>query len=405
MKNISKILESKKFMIFTSLLGLYLLSAGSSWALFSYLQDGPGGLQVSGNRARIDDSLPKTEECPINGKMFSEPEREIWEKRRPITAVIENHEEARPHSGLSNADVVYEAVAEGGITRFLSVFYCGVSASDVKIAPIRSVRVYFINWAAEYGESPIFVHIGGANNICGHCPGGVKPRGQIDPRADAFAALTKLGWRYARGNSFDGGTNIGYPIIIRDQYRLGEKAAWEHSVVGFTDKIFEEAEARGFGYKKQDGDPWGVDFRIWKFQDDNPLSSPKASNITFEFWRNKPIYDVNWQYNRDTNSYIRNNGGQKHTDNETGEQIEAKNVIIQFVDEEGPVDQEMHMLYDNIGSGNAIIFQNGDAIEGTWEKRTQGSRTIFYDDSGNEIRIVRGQVWIEAVPDGNRINY
>lgn len=406
MEKLIGIFESKKFMILTSFIGLYLLSAGTSWAVFSYLREDPGsGMEISGNRSRIDPNLPKTEECPINGMMYSEPEREIWEERRPMTAIVENHEESRPQSGLSRADVIYEAVAEGGITRFLSIFYCGASAQDVKIAPIRSVRVYFINWAAGYGEKPIFVHIGGANNICGHCPGGVKPRGQLAPEADAFSELVGLGWRYPRGNDFDGGTNIGYPIIIRDQYRLGEKTAWEHSVVGSSDLIFEEAIERGFGYRQEDGDPWLEDFRMWKFQDDNPAGSPEAANISFPFWGDKGNYDVNWQYDKQKNAYLRNNGGQKHIDHETGQQLESKNVIIQFVEERGPIDDELHMFYDNIGEGNAIIFQNGRVIEGTWEKPTQESRTVFYNDNGEEIEIVRGPVWIEAVPDGNTIKY
>ena len=133
-------------MVFMSFFGLYLLSTGVAWALFSFILGEPDFQNVSGDLRSQIENLPKTEECPINGMMYTEPEREIWEGRRPITAVIENHEESRPQSGLSFADVVYEAVAEGGITRFLAVFYCGVSVEDVRIAPIRSARVYFVAW-------------------------------------------------------------------------------------------------------------------------------------------------------------------------------------------------------------------------------------------------------------------
>src|SRR3989344_473584 len=172
---ILQLISAKSFRVFVSLLCLYLFSLGTSWALFSSMK---GGLEevekvVAEGRERIDPNLPKTEECPINGKMFSKPERDIWESRRPMTAMVENSLEARPQSGLSYADVVYEAVAEGGITRFLAVLYCGTSVRDIKIAPIRSVRVYFVDWAAEYSKFPIFVHSGGANNICNdpvNCP-------------------------------------------------------------------------------------------------------------------------------------------------------------------------------------------------------------------------------------------
>lgn len=391
--------------MFISFLGVYLLASGTSWALFSYLKEPGGIVDIGEGRGRIDPNLPKTEECPINGKMYSEPEREIWETRRPIAAVIENHADSRPQSGLSKADVVYEVVAEGGITRFLSVFYCGASAEDVTIAPIRSARVYLVNWAAGYGDNPIFVHIGGANNICGNCPGGVKPVGEIAKKVDAFSLLANMGWRSAKGNAFDGGTNVGYPIIVRDQYRLGEKSDWEHSVVGYTDKIFEEAEDRGFSYEDIKGNPWDEDFSFWEFENDSPLSNSRASEISFEFWSNKGDYDVSWKYEKEGNKYLRFNGEKEHLDHETGEQLFAKNVIVIFVKEEGPVDNEGHMYYTNIGEGDAIIFKNGDVVEANWKKRTQDDQLKFYDDDGKEIVLVRGETWIEAVPKGNKIDY
>lgn len=402
-----KFLTGKRLTLLFTLLGLYLFSTGVSLAIFSFVKGDPGvsSQDVDENRKRIGEGLPKTEKCPINGALFSEPEREIWETRRPITAMIENHLEARPQSGLSSADVVYEAVAEGGITRFLAVFYCGASAADVRIGPIRSVRVYFVDWAAEYGKNPIFVHIGGANNICNNCPGGVKPPSQVAREVDAFRLLSTMGWRYAKGNSFDGGTNIGYPIIIRDQFRLGEKAAWEHSVVGFTDKIFEEAQKRGFGYESDNGDPWIKDFKSWSFTEDKASSSPKAPEISFGFWEGKGDYDVSWKYDSGKNAYLRFNGGKEHVDYETKEQIAAKNVVIMFVSERGPVDSEGHMVYTTVDKGNALIFQNGDVIEGIWEKSAQKERTIFTDDNGEEISFVPGQIWIEAVPRGNDIDY
>ncbi|EKD58182.1 MAG: hypothetical protein ACD_57C00007G0005, partial [uncultured bacterium] len=206
---------NKKIMTLLTFLGIYFLVSGGSWAIFSYLKKSPGESssqttkKVEDSRRKIDTSAPKTEICPINGAMFTKAEREIWEKRRPMTAIIENHKDARPLSGISRADVVYEAIAEGGITRFLGVFYCGAASEDMEIAVIRSARVYFINWALEYGDRPIFLHWGGANNICDDCPGGVKTRGKIDPRVDAYSLLNKVGWFGGKaGNDFNAGFNI-----------------------------------------------------------------------------------------------------------------------------------------------------------------------------------------------------
>lgn len=404
-----KFLQSKKATTLISLLGLYLFVSGTTWAAFSYVgvssTSTPTTQNVSENRSRIDPGLPKTEECPINGALYSKPERDIWETRRPMAVSIENHLESRPQSGLSSADVVYEVVAEGGITRFLSVFYCGVSANDTKLAPIRSARVYLINWATEYGKNPIFVHVGGANNICKNCPGGVKTKGDLDPTVDAFKLLDTLGWRGPQGNAFDGGTNVGYPIIVRDQYRLGNQSAWEHSVVGSSDKLFDEAKSRGFGATDANGKEWNTAYTPWKFADGTAVASPTASNLSFSFWDGQTDYDVSWKFDKAQNAYLRSNGGKTHTDNETKNQIAAKNVVIQEVEEKGPVDKEKHMFYTTIGKGTAYIFQNGDVIKGSWEKKGQFDRTKFTDTSGKEISFVRGQIWIEAIPKGNKVTY
>ncbi|OGM05824.1 hypothetical protein A2125_01995 [Candidatus Woesebacteria bacterium GWB1_43_5] len=400
-------LASKKVMTILSFLGLYFLSTGVSLAVFSYLGGNPSVSWVSGSldeaRSKINTNLPKTEECPINGEKFTKVEKDIWSNRRPITAVIENHLDSRPPSGLSRADVVYEVVAEGGITRFLGVFYCGTAEADTRIGPIRSARVYLVNWAAEYADSPLFVHSGGANTICKTCPGGVKSRSQVAREVDAFSLLTELGWRYFNGNALDAGTNIGYPEVWRDYERiLG--AASEHTYMGSTDKLYDVGIERGFGYKNSDGVAWNKSFSSWKFVDGAP-QTPTASKISFEFWSNKADYNVVWEYDKTNNIYKRSNGGKEHIDLDNKARLQAKNVVIQFVKERGPVDQESHMFYEAVGQGKALIFQNGSVIEGAWKKSSLSSRTKFFDSKGAEVSFVRGPIWIEAVPAGNEIDY
>ena len=153
---------NKQQFITTAIIGiaLYLLSTGLSFGLFSYLGVNghlgmlkpPASTLPTGSQEHfvIDPNLPKTEVCPINGKFYTKQEEELWAKRRPLAVMIENHEEARPQSGLSTADVVYEAVAEGGIARFMGVFYCGIAAQSVLVAPVRSARTYFLPWVLEY---------------------------------------------------------------------------------------------------------------------------------------------------------------------------------------------------------------------------------------------------------------
>ncbi len=401
MKNISaklsNLLSSKKFMMVLSFLGLYLLSTGTSWAIFSYLKGEPNLLpDGSDPRARIAE-MAKTEECPINGGMFTEVEKDIWEDRRPITAIIENHEESRPPSGITRADVVYEAVAEGGITRFLAIYYCGAAASDVKIAPVRSARVYYIDWAQEYGDLPIFMHVGGANDYAGY--------GDTVRQARALEKLESLGWRKAGGNDFDTTYDSGFPVFWRNYERLERPVATEHTMMASLDSAYEEAEKRGFTNVDPEGVDWDENFVSWLFAEDDPVDSPDASEISFEFWNERPEYEVTWKYNKESNSYLRENGGVVHKDLDTDQQISAKNVVIMFARERGPVDRNLHILYTTVGEGSALIFANGTIIEGTWEKDSEDARTKFYDDEGSEIEFVKGTIWIEVVPFGNEVDY
>jgi hypothetical protein len=405
-----KSLSSNKITLVASFVGLFLISVGVSFLVFSLISPKSASTLVKtiAQKARVDLSAPKVAECPISGMKYTQAEADIWNKRRPVTAMIENNIEARPESGLSRADVVYEAVAEGGITRFMSVFYCGVVAENVKVAPIRSARVYFVNEAAGYGTDPIYLHQGGANDFCSNCPGGVKPRGDIDRTVDAYTLLDKLGWRNgAQGNDMDGGFNIGYPIVVRDQYRLSSTpAAWEHSVVADIDEVYKEATKRGFEYKDSSGVAWTQGFKKWAFQDGRSNSSPAASDIKVPFWNNQPDYDVEWKYDSNANSYLRFNGGAAHVDWEFDKpQLAAKNVVIKFAQEKGPLDTEKHMFYQVLGTGKALVFQNGEVIQGTWSKVSALDRDVFYDTNGKEIQMVRGQTWIEIVPAGNTISY
>ena len=135
-------MQKNKLTLVASFLGLYLISSGISLLVFTYAFGKSGDSGDGGSkRSRINLSAPKTEACPINGLKYTKEEQKIWDTRRPLLAIIENHLDSRPQSGLSKADVVYEAVAEGGITRFLGVFYCGVIAEETNLAPIRSARI------------------------------------------------------------------------------------------------------------------------------------------------------------------------------------------------------------------------------------------------------------------------
>lgn len=387
-----------------SAIALYLLSTGISYATFNFISpnsqviQAPPPVSQDGGLA-IDPNEPKTETCPLNGQKYTKTEQSVWAQRRPLAVMIENHQESRPQSGLSKADVIYEAIAEGGITRFMALFYCDAVARDVNLAPVRSARTYFLDWASEYGEYPLYAHVGGANCSQDAATGGCKS----DKRVQALEQIQSYGWGGRDGNDMNQ-FSIGYPTFYRDYNRLDHTVATEHTMVSSTEKLWALALERGWSNESPDGEDWQDVFEPWSFQDE-PSQTGTASTIAFDFWDGFKQYDARWEYDSDSNSYKRFTGGQPHMDLETDQQLMATNIVVQFAQEIGPVDELKHMLYTTTGRGNALVFHDGTVTEARWSKTKRTDRTIFTDESGKEIKFTRGKIWIEVVATGTDVSY
>ncbi len=368
---------------------LFVASAGLSYTIFSRVGgtlSGPLVTSLPGPSTAITEepSEPKTEECPLNGRMHTKKAKENWEKRRPLAVMIENHTESRPQSGLSSSDIIYEAVAEGGITRFMAVYYCNLS--DVQVGPVRSARTYFLDWLGEYDA--LYAHVGGANT-----PG----------PADALGQIIKYGVKDL--NQF----SIGYPTFWRDYQRLGRSVATEHTMYSTTQKLWEIGAKRGWVDKDSTGKSWDASFIKWKFKKDAAASGqPVISNIKVDFWQGYSDYSVSWDYDNGCNCYNRKNGESAHLDLNTNQPMSAKNVVVQFQRESHANDgyeNNAHLLYGTTGSGKALIFQDGKAIEGKWTKAARTSRTKFTDNKGMEISLNKGLIWVQTVPEGAKVSY
>lgn len=380
----------KKNIIFGIL--LYAVTSAVSYFIFSNtpaasILGGETPLSVEdaklvGDRVVFDPNLPKTQECPINGAKYSKQQEKWWSSHRPLGVMIENHEEARPQSGISYADVVYEAVAEGGITRFLSVFYCQDAGM---VGPVRSARTYFLDFISEYGSNPLYAHVGGANT-----PG----------PADAISQIEEYGWAVKNDlNQF----SIGFPTFWRDYNRLGRTVATEHTMYSTTDKLWTYArESRELTDKDDEGNSWDETFRPYKFKEDASSSGRgNVDSLHLEFWEGYSQYFVDWAYDRPSNTYKRSHGQDPHLDKNTNQQIRAKNIVVLSMEESRANDGyagNAHLLYDTQGTGEAYIFMDGRRINGTWRKDGRTKRTMLYDESGDEIKLNRGLIWFEILP-------
>jgi hypothetical protein len=377
------------------LLGAYLFSAGASFAIFSSIPKQEVVSPINNQSESTETTVfsgPKDQACPINGELFTEGERKIWEKRRPLLVMIENHEDSRPQSGLSLADVVYEAVAEGGITRFLGVYYCRITSSDKKynLGPVRSARTYFLDLASEYGDYPLYAHVGGAGNC--NDP-------NVDPRAKALCQIEKYGWKDKEHWSDLDQFALPYKVCRREPERTGQTKATEHTMYCDSSALWKKAEERGLSGSYSE-------FQPWLFKEDlSPEERGKIGKISLYFWKGYKGYGVSWQYDKDKNIYYRFNGGKEHRDFLNQEQLYAKTVVVQFAKEIGPVDEKKHLLYKLIGKGNALVFQDGRVIKGRWSKPSRTERTVFLDQKGKQIEFNRGPIWIEVLPEGNTVDY
>ncbi|MBU0974903.1 DUF3048 domain-containing protein [Patescibacteria group bacterium] len=402
---------SKKILVMT--LMIYVLSSVLSYSAFSYFA-GPSdsnktaeevALNEDGTLAtkadtlltlllKIDPAEAKSEACPLNGKLFTKQEKDAWEMKRPLAIMIENSVDARPQSGLGDADIVFEVIAEGGVTRFMGLFYCGVQRYDTIIAPVRSARTYFVEYASGF-NFPLYVHVGGAN---------------ISGPANSLGQISDYGWSLENDmNQF----SIGFPTFVRNNDRLDRDVATEHTMQSSTEDLWKIAAKREwtnfaperkYGRTTLGGDDWKETYKSWSFQDEVGVIGT-TTNIKYEFWDGFSDFGVEWQYDKGSNSYNRVMAGEPHFDLNTDKQIKASNVIVLLTIEKGPIDELKHMLYTTIGKGNALIFKNGDAIKATWSKATRESELEFFDRKGNEIEFARGLTWISVVGVSTEVTY
>jgi hypothetical protein len=152
------------------------------------------------------------------------------------------------------------------------------------------------------------------------------------------------------------------------------------------------------------GDDWKAGFKSWTFKDDAPKTPATAGTISYDFWEGYTSYSVRWEYDAATNTYKRFIGNEAQIDLNNDEQVAAKNVIVLLTTERGPLNEAKHMLYTTTGTGDALIFKDGEVIRATWSKRDRESELEFLD-RGQPVAFNRGLTWISVISRTNTVNY
>lgn len=303
---------------------------------------------------------PQVAEQLVTSPLDGMPYQKDLATRHPLAVSIENHPDTRPQSGLYNASIVYEAITEGGITRFLAIF--GPKDSS-KLEPIRSARLFFMDYIKEYDA--FFAHDGG--------------------NEDALANMSNYKIK-------------DLPPAAAYFHRDPSRAA-PHNEYSSTAELYKYATSKGFDINTSS-------FETLKFRPAKPATT-SGKSVEIDFSRNAS-FKVKWQYDSTDNSYKRFHASKEHIDKETGKQITAKNVIIQTVDRtlqpHGSYGDE-NWVFKNVGSGQAKIYRDGEAISANWKKTSRDSRTRYYDESATEIELTPGNTWYEiAASDTTTVN-
>ena len=285
--------------------------------------------------------------------------------RRPIAVMYDNSSAAQPQSGLSSADIVYEAYAEGSVTRLMAVFenYDFLT----RIGPLRSCRDYFIHWACEY--DPIFLHYRGP-----------------DLYVKTYYELPQL-------NNLNGTRMEGTA-----SYRVNDRKAPHNA---YTGPSYIQKGVRAAGYASSHTQYYqGAHFLFSSGPALTPSQGVSATRVAPGFTTTAPEF----VYNAEDGKYYRSQYKKAHRDRETGTQLCYENLIIQYTDTIVR-DKQGYLYLTTLDSGKPGWFiANGRAIPVTWIKDSLTGVTRYYDASGNQIRLNPGKTFISVLPSDQAEN-
>ena len=309
----------------------------------------------------------KTPELVSKEKQEETPAPEVKEvqivneksKSRPYAVMINNNHSAWPQCGLQDAYLVYEIIAEGGITRMMALFK---DKDTTKIGSIRSARHYFLDYANE--NDAIYIHWGGS-------PQAYKKLGSMD---------------HIDGIALEG------TVFFRDKTL---KRDYEHT--GFTSMQNVKEYAEKKGYTRDTNKDLLLNYSAEEIEMDKLEGAEKATSVYIKY---SNYHSTSYEYDEENKTYKRSMSGKPNVDLVTGEQYTAKNIIIYKVgnytlnDGEGKGRQEL----ENIGNGTGYLVTGGYVVPITWEKNSHSAQTVYKYTNGQKITVNDGSTYIQICP-------
>ncbi|MBA3757650.1 DUF3048 domain-containing protein [Candidatus Saccharibacteria bacterium] len=347
---------SKRRKLVTSISSIILLVGGVGIGYVTFIQksSAPDIEKVALKVQAEPPPKPKTVASPLSGVQVT-PELAT----RPVTGImIENSLDARPQSGLQDAGVVFEAIAEGGITRFMALFQ---DTTPGYIGPVRSLRPYYIDFAAPFDAG--IAHVGGS--------------------PEALAQIRS------------GGKDLDQFFNAGSYWRVGSRRA-PHNMYTSFERLDALNQKKGYISSK---------FVSWPRKEDKAVTVPTAKSIDIAI--SSVNYNSHYDYDAATNSYLRSEGGRPHiaTNAEAdpaGQQLRPKVVLVLIM----PYSTAgKYSVYGTNGSGVMYVFQDGTATEGKWNKADRASQFTFTDLAGKPLALNAGQTWITPLAAASKVSY
>jgi hypothetical protein len=292
---------------------------------------------------------------------------------RPIAVMLDNYApDARPQSGLGEASLVYETVAEYGITRFMAVY---LEHEAPVVGPVRSTRVYFNEWADALDA--VLVHAGGNSDAAPEI-GRLHGLMNVDEIDAALAHWQDAG-----------------PLFF---WRSSDRYA-PHNLYTSVPAVRARVVEHGFPVT-------GHYPAALPHKPNAPLAArPSAAWLTVAF--SSFGYEVEYHYDPRTNRYQRFMAGQPHVDAATGRQLAPRNVVVIFcpVRPDPASTTPYSVIVQTVGRGAALLFQDGRVRRGSWRRASLGAPLQFLDGQDQPWQFNPGQTWVEAVPAGNAVTW
>lgn len=299
---------------------------------------------------------------PLTGEVLAEPSN-----ARPFAIMLNNHKAALPHHGVSQADIVYETLVEGGMTRYMALFTDPASVSD--IGSVRSCRPPYVGFVQAYDA--IYSSASGDQSV--------------------LNMITSQGVDYINALVYEGS------YFYRNQNRLNRGIAWEHTLFVTGEDFYQLAVDREMRTTRKEGQTYGLNF------DDAVVYEGDSAN-TVKIYFQPGGKTTTCTYDAEKGGYTLFQNGLDYVDGNTDELVAFRNVLV-LEAESYVMSNGVHVYMENVGEGPGYYARDGVIIPITWSRAGEDEPYSYKTADGQELVMGVGTSYIAVISDGSPVEF